>query len=464
MFSGNRLYIVAVASLMVALLVASLMLELNAEHRVANIKELATAHGRKSDVALYLRTMVDAETGQRGYLLTHDALYLEPYEDARSRAGALLDRIVNDYMFEDSSPPSDAMRARLGKLRELGTAKMEELAASLTLDASNRHDAALELLRTDYGRRTMDSLRRIASELDAYEDERIATALEEWQGGIFASRALVAGGTLLNMALLAFAAFLLHRDLRRRDAIVQQQEQHNQELAILVHLRTEELSALSSHLQSLAEREKAAIARELHDELGGIMVAAKMDVAWLERRLSRPDDELKVRWTRLRKLLDDGVDMKRRVVEALRPTLLDNMGLVPAVRWVYSETCARGGLKCKESYPEQELTLSDEAAIAVFRVVQESLTNIVKHAKATEVSLEFAIENDHLKIRIRDNGIGLPITPKARRGQGLAGMRHRVTSFGGTWRISTPDGGGTLIEVSLPLERILPAAAATESA
>ena len=195
------------------------------------------------------------------------------------------------------------------------------------------------------------------------------------------------------------------------------------------------------------------------------MVAAKMDVAWLERRLSRPDDELKVRWTRLRKLLDDGVDMKRRVVETLRPTLLDNMGLVPAVRWVYSETCARAGLKCTESYPDEDLKLSDEAAIAVFRVVQESLTNIVKHAKATEsIDCRWRVENEHLKIRIRDNGVGLPITPKARRGQGLAGMRHRVTSFGGTWRISTPDGGGTLIEVSLPLERILPSAAATESA
>ena len=304
----------------------------------------------------------------------------------------------------------------------------------------------------------------VAADLEAHENERIEDVTEEWRSGIFASRALVAGSTLLNVALLGFAAFLLHRDLRRRDLAARQQEQHNQELAVLVHLRTEELSALSSHLQSLAEREKAAIARELHDELGGIMVAAKMDVAWLERRLSRPDDELKVRWTRLRKLLDDGVDMKRRVVEALRPTLLDNMGIVPAVRWVFSETCARAGLKCAETYPDDDLKLADEAAIAVFRVVQESLTNIVKHAKATECSMSLAIEDDNLKIVIRDNGIGLPITPKARSGQGLAGMRHRVASFGGTWRITTPDGGGTLIEVSLPLERVLPKTAAAESA
>jgi signal transduction histidine kinase len=462
--SENRIYIIAVASLMMALLAASLMLELNAEQRVANIKDLATAQQRKTDVSLYVRMLVDAESGQRGYLLTRDPTYLGPYEDARTKAQPLLDKIVDSYLFEDNAPPDDTTRDLLQKLREMGTAKMEELAASLTLEASNQHRAALELVGTDYGLRTMDTVRDVAAELEARENERIKNVTEQWQGGVFASRALVAGSTLLNMALLGFAAFLLYRDLRRRDLVALQQEKHNQELAVLVHLRTEELSTLSSHLQSLAEREKAAIARELHDELGGIMVAAKMDVAWLERRLSRPDDDLKVRWTRLRKLLDDGVDMKRRVVEALRPTLLDNMGIVPAVRWVFSETCARAGLKCTETYPDDDLKLGDEAAIAVFRVVQESLTNIVKHAKATECSMSLAIEGESLNLVIRDNGMGLPVTPKARRGQGLAGMRHRVASFGGTWRISTPDGGGTLIEVSLPLERVLPKAAATESA
>ena len=270
-------------------------------------------------MALYVRTIVDAETGQRGYLLTRDAIYLVPYEEARSNAEPILDRVVDSYMFGDKVPPSQNIRDALQKLRELGTAKMDELAASLTLEASNRHDSAIELVRTDYGLRTMDALRKVADDLDTYENARIEAATEAWQGGVSASRALVAGSTLLNMALLAFAAFLLHRDLRRRDLVALQQEQHNQELAVLVHLRTEELSALSSHLQTVAEREKSALARELHDELGGIMVAAKMDVAWLERRLSRPDDELKVRWTRLRKLLDDGVDMKRRVVETLAP-------------------------------------------------------------------------------------------------------------------------------------------------
>jgi signal transduction histidine kinase len=466
MFTGNRLYLAAIATLMVMLLFASFMLELNTEARIANITALATAQSRKADMAMYVRLIVDAESSQRGYLLTQDETYLEPYETSREQATELLDRIVKSYQFaDDAGDRGKAIQDDLYKLRELSTAKLDELAASLVLNASNSPEAAIELVRTNVGRRTMDHLRIIATELDKFEDEHTAAALQEWQGGVFVSRAMVAGGTVLNLALLAYAAFLLNRDLRSREGVRLEQEQHRRELEALVQVRTAEMSALSSHLQNVAEREKAAIARELHDELGGIMVAAKMDVAWLEKRLSHADDELKIRWTRLRKLLDDGVDMKRRVVETLRPTLLDNMGLVPAVQWLYAETCARGGLECTESYPAETLELDNEAAIAVFRVIQESLVNIIKHAKASAVSLTMAVEDDALKICIRDNGIGMPLKPRPRRSQGLASMRHRVNSFGGTWRIASPTGGGTLIEISLPLDRIIPSAAvATDEA
>lgn len=230
--------------------------------------------------------------------------------------------------------------------------------------------------------------------------------------------------------------------------------QHNQELERLVQMRTQELATLSSHLQNVAEREKSAIARELHDELGGIMVAATMDVAWLERHV-KPTDELKIRWNRLRKLLDDGVELKRRVVETLRPTLLDNLGLIPAVKWLYAEICVRAGLACSEIYSHEDLRLTEEAGIAVFRVVQESLTNIVKHARASEVYLSISVESESLKVVIRDNGIGIPSSRNVLQTHGLASMQHRVTSLGGTWQTQTPSGGGTEINVSIPMHRVL---------
>ena len=454
MFLGNRVYLTGIAAVMVGLLIASLMLELNTEQRVKDVKVLATAQARKADVAQYLRLMVDAETSQRGFLLTQDLDYLNQYVDARKQAPELLDRISNSYLFEDSKPPSDAIRADLDRLRQLGNAKMDELSESLTLADANQREEALQVVRTNFGKRTMDALRRIAADLDEQETARISVALAQWEAGTVVWRAMLVGGTLLNIALVIVVAYLLNRDLQRREASAQDLERHTQQLAHLVDRRTIELSALSSHLQNVAEREKAAIARELHDELGGIMLAAKMDVAWLEKRLSRADDELKVRWSRLRKLLDDGLNLKRRVVETLGPTLLDNMGLVPAVKWLCQETCARAGLKCHQSYPDKDLRLDDEAAIAVFRVIQEALANIVKHAKATEVELMILLDDESLKICIRDNGVGISTRRSARAGQGLASMQHRVISFGGEWRVSTPDNGGTAIDIALPLRRI----------
>lgn len=464
MFTGNRLYLAAIATLMLMLLFASLLLELNTEGSVANITALATAQSRKADLATYLRLIVDAESGQRGYLLTQDPTYLTPYEASRQQATELLPQITKNYLSADSDAVRSEIRDDLKKLEELSAAKFEELAESLVLNARNSPEAAIELVGTNVGRRTMDHLRTVAADLDRLEDEHTADAMKEWQVGVFWSRAMVAGSTILNLALLAFAAFLLNRDLRSREQIVLEHEEHSRELETLVQTRTAELSTLSSHLQNVAEREKAALARELHDELGGIIVAAKMDVAWLEKRLSHADDELKGRWIRLRKLLDDGVDLKRRVVEMLRPTLLDNLGLVPALQWIAAETCTRAGLNCTESYPEEPLELNNEAAIAVFRVVQESLVNIVKHANASDVSLTMAVQDDILKIVVRDNGIGMPLKPRSKRSQGLASMRHRVISFGGSWRISSPTSGGTLIEISLPLERIVPSAVATDDA
>ncbi len=347
MFRGNRLYLIGVAAMMIGLLIASLMLELNTQQRIKDIDFLATAQSRKADVAEYIRLMVDAESGQRGYLLTQDPQYLVPYESGRNRAPLLIDKISNSYLFDGDAPASDVTRGQLQRLRELGSAKMEELAASITMNSTNRREAALELVRTNYGRRTMSALRTVAEQFDEREDAQIGEALERWKGGTFASRAMLAGGTVLNIALLVLVAFLLDRDLRRREATKDAMEQHTHDLEELVQRRTAELSALSSHLQHVAEREKAAIARELHDELGGIMVAAKMDVSWLEKRLATDDPGLTLRWTRLRKLLDDGLNLKRRVVETLRPTLLDNMGLVSAVQWIYQETCGRAGLNVR---------------------------------------------------------------------------------------------------------------------
>jgi signal transduction histidine kinase len=264
------------------------------------------------------------------------------------------------------------------------------------------------------------------------------------------------GVAALNVILLIVAATLLGRQARRRAAQTARLARENEELERRVRRRTAELSALSSHLQQLSEREKATLARELHDELGGLLIAVKMDASWLHKRWPTPAPEIEARWARVLKVLDDGVDFKRRIVENLRPTLLDNMGLLPAVRWITQECCSRAGLQYTEIYPEHEPQLTEEAAIMAFRLVQESLTNVVKHAHATHVRVQIAVQEQQMGILIDDNGTGIDAERRDAVGShGLAIMRHRVRSCGGTLDIENAPHGGTRVTARLPLARIL---------
>jgi signal transduction histidine kinase len=209
-------------------------------------------------------------------------------------------------------------------------------------------------------------------------------------------------------------------------------------------------------LQGVSEQEKSALSRELHDELGGLLVAARMDLSWLQQRMPTTDPAIEQRFKRIHDSLSAGVDLKRRVVEELRPTLLDNMGLFTALRWQFKETCRRTGLNCTENIPETEMKFSPDAAIGVFRIAQEALTNILKHAEAKSADLAVFIEGDTLTLRISDDGKGIP---KNRVGistsHGLVAMRHRIAGLGGVWDIRTPSTGGTVVTAVIPLNRML---------
>jgi len=255
--------------------------------------------------------------------------------------------------------------------------------------------------------------------------------------------------------LVLLARRLVVTYMRSKERETEDLTERGAELEMLVKQRTEDLSELSTHLQSVAERERAALSRELHDELGGLLVAARMDVSWLEDRVASSDPEVRSHFKRVHEALQAGVDVKRRVVEDLRPTLLDNLGLFPALRWQVADSCGRASLKSSEYYPPEELSLTPDASIAIFRIVQEALTNIIKHAQASNVEVSVEVQPQQLLVQIRDDGVGMPAERlRGLRSHGLAAMRHRAVALGGQLRV-VPAQRGTHIEVQLPLDTIL---------
>jgi signal transduction histidine kinase len=216
-----------------------------------------------------------------------------------------------------------------------------------------------------------------------------------------------------------------------------------------VEARTRELSALSTHLQQLAEKEKAELARNLHDELGGLLTAAKMDLSWLQSRVNG-DAAIEQHLHQLGAVLDEAMDVKRRVVEELRPSLLDHFGLPTALRSYVESVCAQAGLQADVAITTDE-TFPREIAIGLFRVVQEGLTNVVRHAHAHVVRIELASVGPLYRLRLIDDGDGIDLAdPDFRWSPGLTGMRHRIHAFGGRFRLASARGAGTTLLVELP--------------
>ena len=276
-----------------------------------------------------------------------------------------------------------------------------------------------------------------------------SAAIAEWLAEEPQTEIAVLFLALLAVGLLIALSRLLAADAVRREGLRAASERHARELESLVEMRTRELSALSTHLQELSEKEKSELARNLHDELGGLLTAAKMDLSWLQSRVTEPT--LQERLAQLGAVLDEAMDLKRRVVEDLRPSLLDHFGLPTALRAYVDSACAKAGLRADIVVSEDGAAMPKETAIALFRIVQEGLTNIIRHAGARCVSLRFTVDGNACRFTLSDDGRGFDAgDPKFRWSHGITGMRQRVRALGGQFEIESTPGAGTTLRVDVP--------------
>jgi signal transduction histidine kinase len=449
----GRWYIAVPPLLLIGFLVGLFFLAAEGQTRLNAANErVHTALKRQQALIEFMATITDAESAQRGYLLTGERSYRERYKTAVPAVVAALERVHDAY--GDAEGGSDFRDLSLLTGRKLG-----ELEDSVALYSRGGAAPAISF-GTDAGRRTMDAIVRVGGAMRMEESVKLAAATRGWESDYRLSRWVSGSGALLNIGLVLLATGLVYADMRRRAHQAKGLRGQKEELERQVEARTRDLAALSTHLQGVSEQEKSALSRELHDELGGLLVAARMDLSWLQQRLPTSDPAIEQRFKRIHESLSAGVDLKRRVVEELRPTLLDNMGLFAALRWQLKETCRRAGLRCTETIPESELKFDPDASIAVFRVAQETMTNILKHAEAKSADLFIDLEADVFLMRISDDGKGIaPHRLQNGISHGLASMRHRIVALGGTLDIRTLAAGGTVLTALIPLARMLQGAA-----
>jgi signal transduction histidine kinase len=395
-----------------------------------------------------LALITDAETGQRGFLLTGNAEYLEPYKAAIPKVDGAFSKLRELLV----SNGTQAQRDSAGRFNQLVGKKLAELEAAIALYQKDGPEAARGLTETGIGRRTMDEIRAEVESMGASHRRQLADATARWGTDIEFARVGMQLMTAFTIALLLVVWLLARRDAHQREVRRQSMLEEQRRLESLVEERTAALSELSNHLQNVQEDEKSKLARDIHDELGGILVSAKMDIAWVLERLKKREPEFAGKLERALDALDDGVQIKRRIIEELRPTLLDNLGLTAALDWQTHEICDRAGLHCELSMPKDDSEIPPQISIALYRILQEALTNIVKYARAKNVTVDLNIGDGTITLIIDDDGVGIPDAAQNNLlSHGISGMRQRVRALHGDFSISRRAEGGTIIEVNIPL-------------
>lgn len=396
------------------------------------------------EMATLLRYMNAAESAQRGFLILGRDDYLKPLTGRRQDINALLDKVRSHYK-------AGGWSQQVAELSRSVDEKFAELDETIRLYRIGSHDAWRSLMEADIGRERMDAVRNASDRLIVYESERIASSRDAINRALALGRFGVHLLTLLSLVgLLVF--------LRKNAALVETQHRHARELQIerdrldeQVMRRTSQLTELARHLQTVREDERAHLARELHDELGALLTTAKLDLARLRRALkASPQPELLERLQHLGAALDQGIELKRRIIEDLRPSALSNLGLAPALEILLREFGERSGLRLDVALDE-DLQVCPDRALALYRFMQEALTNVFKYAKATRVRVRLqCLEQGDCHALVEDDGIGFDAESQTAGRHGLVGMRYRIEALGGRLTIDSAPGRGTRLQVSLP--------------
>lgn len=388
-------------------------------------------------------TTLMMESAKRGYILTERDAYLEPYTEMSRQFEPLLARV------KAMSQRYPEQSERLEALTEAARRKKSEMEEVLHRFRSGNRQSAMDLTLTGIGRENMVRVGEIADEIRSQETAAY-NRVSQMRGRVrFWNRMGITAMVLLGMAAV-FAVLWLNREReseRARYVLALKAERDN--LEVQVDRRTRELTHLAKYLQRVREEERGHLARELHDELGGLLTAAKLDIARVKMRVEGAGAEVDERIQSLGKTLDAGIALKRRIIEDLRPSSLDNLGLQRALEIQCAEFAQRSEVRVQTEIAD--FKLDPERALAVYRVVQEALTNVAKYAQAKEVHVQFRRVGECARLCVKDDGRGFDPELVRDGSHGLAGMRFRLRSYGGDLVLHSAPGQGTTIEATLPV-------------
>ena len=400
---------------------------------------------RIDNLDLLKEHIVDADTGVRGFMLTRDETFLKPYTHTLPLISADIKKIKESYQ---QYQPNE--RILIDRLENLVVKKLSNIGMILHEAQLDNVENARQLMYV--GEPLMDDIRSVRQTLRKQILGHHQKAMEQSKKSLNLMEGMVYTLGVSSIALLIIWFAATQRQQRLRNEFDQILLERNYALEMKVQSRTEELVALAGYLSNARETEKANLARELHDELGALLTAAKHDAGWVERKLlTDTQPAIRERMERLQQNLNSVIALKRNLINNLRPAMLHDLGLLTALRNLAEEFANSTDIQVKTELPQNEMNLPESVALALFRIVQEAFTNSRKYSHATEVLLELFEEGNKLILNLYDNGVGFDMNSPTVARHGLAGMKHRVQMLKGSLEIVTAPGKGVLITVEVPI-------------
>ncbi|MBC7617612.1 MAG: CHASE3 domain-containing protein [Candidatus Saccharibacteria bacterium] len=403
------------------------------------LHEIAATGDARTRIQDLRQSVLAAQTAQRSYLLTESRKHLASYSKALNDMQAAFAFLQERYR------PAPTQTVVLTQLQGITEALVLQLGTTI-----NQHDRGQPVVLEDGDDAQVESIRALSAELLNVEDRNASTGQYDVYQTLLLSGigvALLSAISLLALVMYLRQSFALERQQQDVQRIAQTERD---QLEIEVRQRTAQLTELTHHLQSAREDERHRLARNLHDDLGALLTSAKLDAARIRSRLvaAATAPEALDLLAHLVATLNSGIALGRRIIEDLRPSALGTLGLVATLEILVGEYAEHAGLRVHSVL--EPVSLDENAELMVYRLVQEALTNISKHAKASEVWVNLGLRDGLVEVSVRDNGVGFNTQVKATSAYGLVGMRFRVEAEGGTLSVVSAPQQGTLIQVRIP--------------
>ncbi len=406
---------------------------------IQSLNALTATGTARTDLQSLRQGILAAQTAQRSYLLTKRGEYLVTYKKS-------LDELETTFSFLQERYRGDAAATHLLSRLHTATGLILDQWTQMIRQRDSEQNLALE----DKDTLQMDTIQKLVDQLLGLESSRGTASQSEVYQTLMLSRAGIA--LLSALSLLALVMYLRQNfALTRRQQVVQVTSQSERDrLEVEVAERTAQLTELTHYLQTAREDERHRLARNLHDDLGALLTSAKLDAARIRSRLSGsgPVAESLELLAHLVATLNSGIELGRRIIEDLRPSALGNLGLAATLEILTGEFATQTSVQIHSVL--EPVKLRDNEELMVYRLVQEALTNITKHARADQVWVSLCMNEGQVEVTVRDNGAGFDTQIKPSSAYGLVGMRFRVEAEGGKLTVVSAPGQGTRIQMRLP--------------